>query len=76
MSKSKSSVLLIGCGGVGSIAALNLENGGEATVTAVLRSNFEAVQRDGFKIKSCDHGILDNWRPDQGQYFENFSRNQ
>jgi ketopantoate reductase len=66
MSRPKSSALLIGCGGVGSIAALNLESSGRLEVSAVLRSNYEAVKRDGFKIKSCDHGIIDNWRPSKG----------
>ncbi|KAJ5979321.1 hypothetical protein N7501_002663 [Penicillium viridicatum] len=36
----KAQVLLVGCGGVGTIAALNLETGGHAAVTAVLRSNY------------------------------------
>jgi ketopantoate reductase len=66
MSKQKSSALLVGCGGVGSIAAINLESGGEVEVTAVLRSNYEAVQRDGYHIKSCDHGVMKNWRPSKG----------
>ncbi len=60
---SKSNILLVGCGGVGSIAALNLEIGGLAAVTAVLRSNFDAVKHGGFNIKSCDHGIINGWRP-------------
>jgi ketopantoate reductase len=72
MSKPKASVLLIGCGGVGTIAAINLENGGETKVTAVLRSNFESVQRDGFTIKSCDHGKLEKWRPSQGSHVDKF----
>lgn len=57
------SILLIGCGSVGTIAALNLETGGHATVSAVLRSNFEAVQTRGFLIESCDHGSIQSWRP-------------
>ncbi|KAF2200455.1 2-dehydropantoate 2-reductase [Delitschia confertaspora ATCC 74209] len=60
---SKKSVLVIGGGAVGAIAALNLEVGGLATVTVVLRSNFEVVNRDGYHIQSCDHGILENWKP-------------
>ncbi|OHW92655.1 2-dehydropantoate 2-reductase [Colletotrichum incanum] len=61
----KTQVLLVGGGGIGTIAALNLERGGLAEVTAVLRSNFEIVSRKGFSIKSCDHGSLENWRPTQ-----------
>ena len=60
---SRINILLVGCGGVGTIAALNLEIGGLAAVTAVLRSNFEAVDRQGFNIKSCDHGSISGWRP-------------
>lgn len=62
----KSKVLLFGGGGVGTIAALNLESGGLAAVTAVLRSNFDAVISKGFDIKSCDHGTLTGWRPTEG----------
>ncbi|KAF2659518.1 hypothetical protein K491DRAFT_590899 [Lophiostoma macrostomum CBS 122681] len=59
----KKSVLLIGGGGVGAIAALNLELGGLATVTVVLRSNFNAVNDKGYQIDSCDHGVVKNWKP-------------
>ncbi|KAK1982328.1 6-phosphogluconate dehydrogenase [Colletotrichum cereale] len=61
----KRRVLLVGAGGIGTIAALNLERGGSAEVTAVLRSNFDVVGRNGFSITSCDHGSLENWRPSQ-----------
>lgn len=41
-----------------------LETGGRAEVTAVLRSNFEAVKKDGFSINSVDHGRdIKGWRP-------------
>lgn len=60
---SKANILLIGCGGIGTIASLNLELGGKAAVTAVLRSNYEHVKRYGFSIKSVDHGIVDGFRP-------------
>lgn len=63
----KARVLLVGGGGIGTIAALNLEHGGLAEVTAVLRSNFDIVSRKGFSISSCDHGTLENWRPARGQ---------
>ncbi|KAF2087297.1 2-dehydropantoate 2-reductase family protein [Saccharata proteae CBS 121410] len=65
MATQKANVLLFGSGGVGTIAALNLEVGGLANVTAVLRSNYEAVQKSGFHIKSCDHGTITGWRPSQ-----------
>ncbi|ORY10199.1 ketopantoate reductase PanE/ApbA C terminal-domain-containing protein [Clohesyomyces aquaticus] len=61
--KQKKSVLVVGGGAVGAIAALNLEIGGLATVTVVLRSNFKAVNEGGYFIESCDHGILKGWKP-------------
>ncbi|KAF2140706.1 uncharacterized protein K452DRAFT_351902 [Aplosporella prunicola CBS 121167] len=64
----KSNVLLFGSGGVGTIAALNLEAGGQANVTAVLRSNFAHVQKNGFHIKSCDHGTVTGWKPSKSLY--------
>jgi ketopantoate reductase len=73
MPPRKSNILLIGSGGVGTIAALNLEASGLASVTAVLRSNFEKVQKDGFSIKSCNHGVLKGWKPSEG-YHIHFSR--
>lgn len=45
------------------MTALNLEQGGLASVTAVLRSNYAVVKEKGFTIDSCDHGKLEGWRP-------------
>ncbi|KAK2781680.1 hypothetical protein FQN53_000471 [Emmonsiellopsis sp. PD_33] len=59
----KASILLVGAGGVGTIGALNLEGGGLAEVTAVLRSNYDKVSKEGFHINSVDHGELQGWRP-------------
>jgi 2-dehydropantoate 2-reductase len=64
---NKTSVLLIGSGGVGTMAAYNLEAGGLASVTAVLRSNFKAVKESGFTIKSLDHGDVEGWRPTKSE---------
>lgn len=61
--RSKRKVLVIGAGGVGTMACLALERSGMACVTAVLRSNYEKVLRDGFEIESVDHGKLSGWRP-------------
>lgn len=63
MTESKKTVLIIGGGAVGAIAAVNLEAGGLATVTLVLRSNYNVVKEKGFTINSCDHGTLNGWRP-------------
>ncbi|EXK30467.1 2-dehydropantoate 2-reductase [Fusarium oxysporum f. sp. melonis 26406] len=59
-------VLIVGGGGVGTIAAYNLEKGGLATVTMVLRSNYTVVKESGFHIESCDHGTIKEWRPSGG----------
>jgi len=45
------------------MAAYNIEAGGLATVTAALRSNYEAVNQNGFTITSLDHGYIKGWKP-------------
>ena len=64
----KKTVLVVGGGSVGAIAALNLEVGGLAEVTVVLRSNYNAVKEKGYEIRSCDHGVLRGWRPSFGMF--------
>lgn len=64
---AKARVLIIGCGGVGTMCAYNLEVGGKASVTAVLRSNFAAVEQNGFSIKSIEHGEVEGWRPSESK---------
>ncbi|KAF4435716.1 2-dehydropantoate 2-reductase [Fusarium acutatum] len=59
----KARILLVGCGGIGCIAALNLETGGRAEVTAVLRSSYQIVKERGFTINSVDHGQILGFRP-------------
>lgn len=66
--KMTTNILLVGSGGVGTIAALNLEAGGLASVTAVLRSNYNKVTTDGFHIKSIDHGEITHWRPSESKH--------
>jgi ketopantoate reductase len=66
MASKKANVLVLGGGAVGAVAALNLEVGGLAEVTAVLRSNFKAVEENGYIIESVDHGKLTGWRPTKG----------
>ncbi|KAH6871034.1 6-phosphogluconate dehydrogenase [Thelonectria olida] len=61
--ESKANVLLLGGGGVGAIVALNIESGGLAAVTMVLRSNFQVVTDEGYTIHSVDHGKVKGWRP-------------
>jgi ketopantoate reductase len=66
MAETKKTVLVIGGGSVGVIAALNLEVGSLATVSLVLRSNYDVVNEKGFDIESCDHGTLKSWKPSIG----------
>ncbi|EED17640.1 2-dehydropantoate 2-reductase family protein, putative [Talaromyces stipitatus ATCC 10500] len=61
--QTRSEVLLVGCGGVGALCAYNLEVGTQANVTAVLRSNYDAVDKNGFSISSIEHGEVTGWRP-------------
>lgn len=63
----KKTVLIVGGGAVGTIAAVNLEVGSLAEVTIVLRSNYSVVQEKGYLIESCDHGRLEGWRPSVGK---------
>ena len=72
----KARVLLIGCGGVGSISALNLETGGKAAVTAVVRSSYDVVKDRGFNIKSIDHGVVKGFMPSTGECLQGSRRSQ
>lgn len=63
----KAEILLVGCGGVGTMCAYNLEVGLQANVTAVLRSNYDAVGRNGFSITSIEHGEVAGWRPSKSE---------
>ncbi|KAI1613038.1 putative 2-dehydropantoate 2-reductase [Exophiala viscosa] len=61
---TKANVLLVGSGGVGTMGAYALETGGKAEVTAVLRSNFDVVSKQGFFIDSIEHGNgIEGWKP-------------
>lgn len=63
MSGDKANVLLVGSGGVGTIASVGLEASGRAGVTSVLRSDYDRVKERGFEIQSIDYGNFDSWRP-------------
>ncbi len=64
MAQAKARILIIGTGGVGTIAAYALETGGRAEVTAVMRSNYAVVERNGIDINSIEHGHdIKAWRP-------------
>lgn len=67
----KKNVLLVGSGGVGTMGAYALETGGRATVTAILRSNYAAVEKNGFSIDSIDHGKgIKGWKPTTSKLVE------
>ncbi|KAH8659635.1 putative 2-dehydropantoate 2-reductase [Ilyonectria robusta] len=64
MTQQKARVLIVGTGGVGTMAAYALESGGKAEVTAVMRSNYDAVVKNGIDIDSIEHGHdIKGWRP-------------
>ncbi|KAF7561376.1 hypothetical protein G7046_g2752 [Stylonectria norvegica] len=60
---TKKNILLVGSGGVGTMAAFSLEASGQASVTAVLRSNYETVSKNGFNVDSVDYGKHPAWKP-------------
>lgn len=64
MTEPRARVLIVGMGGVGAMAAYALETGGLAEVTAILRSNYDAVEKNGFDIDSVQFGHdIRGWRP-------------
>lgn len=63
MSEQKARVLIVGTGGVGTMSAYALEQGGKAEVTAVMRSNYEAVKANGVNIDSVQYGNGIKFRP-------------
>ncbi|KAJ3797043.1 6-phosphogluconate dehydrogenase [Lentinula aff. detonsa] len=58
-------VLVVGFGGVGSIYSLIAKRSGLARVTAVARSNYDAVNQNGMHFKSTKYGDIPKWRPDR-----------
>lgn len=68
MTSTKARVLIVGTGGVGTMAAYALETGGKAQVTAVMRSNYEAVEKHGISIDSIEHGRdIKGWKPTESK---------
>ncbi|KAL4998942.1 ketopantoate reductase PanE/ApbA C terminal-domain-containing protein [Aspergillus recurvatus] len=63
ISIKKARVLVVGIGGIGAMCSYALDQGGKAEVTAVLRSNYDAVEQDGFEIDSIQYGRISGWRP-------------
>lgn len=53
---TKPSVLIIGLGGIGSVAAITLELNGKFEVSVIVRHQDEEFKKNGFKIDSIDFG--------------------
>lgn len=53
------SVLVLGTGGVGTMAAYALSLNNKAKPTLVIRSDYDAVKQNGYKIKSVDYGEVE-----------------
>lgn len=50
------------------MAAYALETGGKAAVTAVMRSNYDAVKAKGISIDSLEYGNdIKGWRPSESR---------
>lgn len=56
-------IVLVGSGGVGSIAAYALDLNDSVELTTVIRSDYDTVMEKGFRIESVDYGNIDLWRP-------------
>ncbi|SCV99818.1 LAFE_0B03180g1_1 [Lachancea fermentati] len=65
MSTEKPSCLLIGAGGVGVITAYSLFHADRSNVSMVVRSDYSHIVQEGYKIDSCDYGVVENWKPHQ-----------
>lgn len=57
-------VLLFGSGGVGTIAAYALDLHKDTKVTTVIRSDYDTVTKNGFKINSVDYGVIESYKPE------------
>lgn len=68
MAQQRARVLIVGTGGVGTMSAYALEQGGKAEVTAVMRSNYDAVKKNGVRIDSVQYGNgINGWRPTKSE---------
>lgn len=60
---SKSRILVVGTGGIGTMAVYGLEKAGLSEVTAVMRSNYNAAVKDGIDLDSVQWGQVKGFRP-------------
>lgn len=56
-------VLTVGFGALGALYSFLLERGGQASVTALARSNYDTVVEHGITIDSKKYGVHTAWRP-------------
>jgi hypothetical protein len=68
-SSKRINIVLIGSGGLGTIAALVLSKSGRARVTTVLRSKYDIIRSEGWLINSVDHGVVKGWRSERGEFY-------
>jgi len=60
---TKSNVLLIGTGGVGTIVAYGIDYAGKSNLSVVVRRDYSKVVEQGWEINSIDYGEVKNWKP-------------
>jgi tRNA A37 threonylcarbamoyladenosine dehydratase len=63
----KYEICVVGMGGAGTIAALVLEKSGMTKVTGIVRSKYTVVEKEGIRIESVDHGIIESWKPTRSE---------
>lgn len=56
-------VLIVGSGGVGTMAALTLSSKEHVEVTLVVRSDYDLVTLKGYTFNSVSFGVIEGWRP-------------
>lgn len=60
---SKPNVLIVGAGGVGTMAALSLTLNNKSNVTLVVRSDYDHVMKHGYSIDSAHYGQYKHFKP-------------
>lgn len=60
---TKSNVLLIGTGGVGTVVAYGIDYVGKSNLSVVVRRDYPKVVESGWDLNSCDYGEVKGWRP-------------
>lgn len=56
-------VLLLGSGGVGTIASYTLGLHPDVDITTVVRSDYDRVSKSGYRIESVDYGLIERFMP-------------